>query len=130
MKRMKMAHEEGFETLRGEEFEIKHTAEGEGHEEAVGPLRGDPAGISPIALGFLGWKDMDGKKSPGGRFHRSQIIPEDTDTARITHGLDLLVETHPAETRIGFKEGLDFIFERIKLGSPIRRSTGRESLLL
>jgi murein DD-endopeptidase MepM/ murein hydrolase activator NlpD len=130
MKRMKMAHEEGFEALRGEEFEKEHAAEGKGHEEAVDPLGGDPAGISPIALGLLRWKDLDGKKSSGGRLHRSQVIPEDTDAARISHGFDLLVDAHPTETRIGFKEGMDFIFERIELGGPIGGRRSRENLLL
>jgi hypothetical protein len=127
---MKMADEEGFEALRGKEFEKEHAAEGESHEEAVDPLGADPASISPIALGFLPWKDLDGKKSTGGRFHRSQIIPEDTDTARITHGFDLLVNAHPTEARIGSKEGLDFVFERIELGGPMGRRRSRESLLL
>jgi hypothetical protein len=129
MKRMKMAHKEGFEALRGKEFEIKHPAEGKGHEEAVDSVGGDSACISPIALGLLGWKDLDGEKSPGGRLHRSQIIPEDTDAARIPHGFNLLVDAHPTETRIGFKEGLDFLFERIKFGSPIRRDGSGEGLL-
>jgi hypothetical protein len=127
---MKMAHEEGLEALRGKEFEIKHTAEGKGHEEAVNPLGGDPAGISPIALCLFRGENPNRKKCFRGRLNRSQIIPEDTDTARITHSFDLFMDAHPAEIRIGFKEGLDLIFERIKLGSSIRRDRGGEGLLL
>jgi hypothetical protein len=129
VKRMKMAHEEGFEALRGKEFEIEHAAEGKGHKEAINSLGGDSAGISPITLGFLSWEDLDGKKSSGGIFRRSQIIPEDTDATRITHGFNLLVDAHPTETRIGFKEGLDFFFERIDLRDPMG-GRGRGEILL
>jgi hypothetical protein len=65
-----MAHEEGFEALREKEFEIEQAAEGEGYKEAVDSLGGDPTGISPIALSFLRWKDLDGKKSSGGRLEK------------------------------------------------------------
>src|SRR5512135_3078717 len=106
---MNMADEEVFKALRGKEFDIEHAAEGKDHEEAVDFLRRDPASISPIALGFLCWKDLDRKKSSGGILHRSQIIPEDADAARIAHGLDLLADAHPTETGVGLKEGLDFV---------------------
>ena len=125
-----MADEEVFEALRGEEFEIEHAAEGKDHEEAVEFLRRDSAGISPIGLGLLGWKDPNGKKHLGGRLNRSQIIPEDTDAARVTQGVNLLVNAHPTETRIGLKEGLDFIFEGIELGGPVGGRRGREGFLL
>jgi len=130
MKRMKVTTEEVFKTLGGKEFDIEHAAEGEDHEETVNPLGRDSAGIGPIDLRLFSGKDLDGKKRLGGSSNRSQIIPEDTDAPWITHGSDLLVDTHPAQTRIGFKEGLDFIFEGIEFGGPILGRKGGEGFPL
>ena len=126
MKRMKVTTEEVFKTLGGKEFDIEHAAEGEDHEETVNPLGRDSAGIGPIDLRLFSGKDLDRKKRLGGSSNRSQIIPEDTDAARVAHRLDLFVDAHPAQPRVGFKESLDFVFERIELGGPgWRRRNGQ-----
>ena len=116
---MKVSTEEVFKTLGGKEFDIEHAAERKDHQEAVNPLGRNSAGIGPIDLSLFSWKDLNGKKLLGGVSNRSQVIPEDTDATRVTHGLDLLMDAYPAQTRIGFKKSLDFIFERIKLGGPL-----------
>lgn len=125
-----MAAQEVFKTLRGKEFDIEHAAEGKDHEEAVDSLGSNSAGVGPIGLGLFRREGANGKKRLGRRFHRPQIIPEDTDAPRVTHGLDLLEDTHPAQPRMGFKEGLNLVLEGIELGDPIVRRNRREGLLL
>jgi len=125
-----MAGHEMLDGLGREEFEVKHPAEGEDHDETVDALGGDFAGIGPVDLGLLPWGGLNVEKGFWGEPQGPEVISKDADASRVAKFLDLFVDTHGAHHGVMIQKFTDLILEEIELGGPWRRRSWREGLLL